>query len=394
MGKGIEFEKEIEKRFKNIGFDNVKRTSATNDGGLDIIMSSDDGRPIITECKNQNKIGRPVVQKFHSAIMTTSEDALGLLITTGDITKPAKDKIKEINKKDTKIIHLNEQDVTKNLDLPIFKQDIYLDYKILRNKNWIENVKLKHFTNPEFLDSYNTTKYSKPWYVHKITDVNNNKKQFFMKHDYTDVHEDRTNIPANPYYIKTEKKCLYSRNKLMNLIGYKIKNPIKNINVYSVPADNVEFNISDKKLDVDITHYGGEFSTYYNSKISCHDCNGLSGEYKNSFLYGNKYHNPFTICSNCKKIYCNLCSDNHIKDNGCSNCTGFFNYISAKFNNEENDNEENDNEENDNEENDNEENDNEENDNEENVNKIIFISLLLMGIWPGVLYYIYCKIIK
>jgi len=384
MGKGIEFEKEIEKRFKKIGFDNVKRTSATNDGGLDIIMSSDDGRPIVTECKNQNKVGRPVVQKFHSAIVTTSEDALGLLITTGDITKPAKDKIKEINKKQTKIIHLNEKDITKDFDLPIFKKDIYLNYRIIRIKNWVENVKLSHFTNPEFIDSYNITKDFELGYVHNIIDVNNNKKQFLVQEDCNDFIKTKRNVPVKSGYIKTDRKYLYSRNKLMNLIGYKIKNPIKNITVYSLPMDNVKFNILDKKLDINIVHQGGKFVTHYNSKISCDNCSGLSGEYKSSFWFGKKHYNPFTICSNCKKVYCNLCSDNYIKDNGCSNCTGIFNYISSKFNNEENNNEENNNE----------ENNNEENNNEENINKIIFISLLLMGIWPGILYYLYCKIIK
>ena len=61
----------------------------TQDGGRDILIHSAEGL-IVVECKHQPKtsIGRPIVQKLHSAVIT-SKAVKGMLVTTGHFTKEA-----------------------------------------------------------------------------------------------------------------------------------------------------------------------------------------------------------------------------------------------------------------------------------------------------------------
>jgi len=66
----------------------VRRIGGTADGGRDIIMWIDRGK-VVVECKHQAKsVGRPVVQKLHSAVMT--ERAVGgIVIATGGFSSAA-----------------------------------------------------------------------------------------------------------------------------------------------------------------------------------------------------------------------------------------------------------------------------------------------------------------
>jgi len=93
---GFEFEDVIEDVFRNLGYENVRQADRTADEGRDVIMEEVvDGtrRAIIVECKHTGTVGRPVVQKLHSATATFDFDGpkRGMVVTTGRFTNPARE---------------------------------------------------------------------------------------------------------------------------------------------------------------------------------------------------------------------------------------------------------------------------------------------------------------
>ena len=88
---GFEFEDVMEDVFRNLGYENVRQAERTADEGRDILMEEVvDGtrRGIVVECKHTGTVGRPVVQKLHSAIATFEFDGpkRGMVVTTGRFT--------------------------------------------------------------------------------------------------------------------------------------------------------------------------------------------------------------------------------------------------------------------------------------------------------------------
>jgi len=93
---GFEFEDLMEDVFRNLGYENVRQAERTADKGRDILMEEVvDGtrRAIVVECKHTGSVGRPVVQKLHSAVSTFDFDGpkRGMVVTTGQFTSPAKE---------------------------------------------------------------------------------------------------------------------------------------------------------------------------------------------------------------------------------------------------------------------------------------------------------------
>lgn len=91
---GVEFEDIMEDVFRNLGYDNVRQAVRTADEGRDILMEEvvDGTRTaVVVECKHTGTVGRPVVQKLHSAIATFNHDGpkRGIVVTTGRFTNPA-----------------------------------------------------------------------------------------------------------------------------------------------------------------------------------------------------------------------------------------------------------------------------------------------------------------
>ncbi len=91
---GYEFQKFIANLFKKLGFKNVRVGPPTADGGIDITMEqrSDLGSVKFTvECKHHPKssIGRPVVQKLHSAVTHTPVLDKGIIVTSGHFSSHA-----------------------------------------------------------------------------------------------------------------------------------------------------------------------------------------------------------------------------------------------------------------------------------------------------------------
>jgi restriction system protein len=91
---GCEFQKFIGTLFKKLGFEKVEVGPPTADGGIDISMEQDtDVGPVHfkIECKHHpdNSIGRPVVQKLHSAVIHSPTLDKGIIVTSGRFSSGA-----------------------------------------------------------------------------------------------------------------------------------------------------------------------------------------------------------------------------------------------------------------------------------------------------------------
>jgi restriction system protein len=108
---GFEFEELVADIFRKKGFKNVVVTQRTNDGGKDIIMDevSPSGELIkaVVECKHHKTgIGRPVVQKLHSAVSTLeyAGKKKGYIVSSSTFTDTAVDYVEKVNKQSSNLI--------------------------------------------------------------------------------------------------------------------------------------------------------------------------------------------------------------------------------------------------------------------------------------------------
>ena len=87
---GFAFERVCERIFEKAGWGEVTRIGGTADRGRDLIIRTPEGRRIVVECKfyNNTAVGRPIVQKLHSAIIDSHADS-GIIVTTGKFSKDA-----------------------------------------------------------------------------------------------------------------------------------------------------------------------------------------------------------------------------------------------------------------------------------------------------------------
>jgi len=102
---GFEFEDLMEDVFRNLGYENVRQASRTADEGRDILMEevvNGTRRAVIVECKHTGTVGRPVIQKLHSAIATFDFNGpkRGMVVTTGRFTNPAEEYAAELQQND------------------------------------------------------------------------------------------------------------------------------------------------------------------------------------------------------------------------------------------------------------------------------------------------------
>ena len=93
---GFEFEDVMEDVFRNLGYQNVTKADRVADKGRDIVMEEQVNgrrRAVVVECKHTDTVGRPVVQKLHSAVATYDYDGStrGMVATTGRFTGPAEE---------------------------------------------------------------------------------------------------------------------------------------------------------------------------------------------------------------------------------------------------------------------------------------------------------------
>jgi restriction endonuclease Mrr len=102
---GFEFEDHMEDVFRKLGYENVRQAERTADEGRDVLMEEVvDGtrRAIVVECKHTGVVGRPVVQKLHSAIATFDFDGprRGMVVTTGRFTGSAREYVERLREND------------------------------------------------------------------------------------------------------------------------------------------------------------------------------------------------------------------------------------------------------------------------------------------------------
>jgi restriction system protein len=95
---GFEFQRFVAHLFECLGFGKIKEINEVQDSGRDIIIQSSNKGLIVIECKHhpEGSIGRPVVQKLHSAVMTANASK-GYIVTTGRFSVAALNYIKKLN---------------------------------------------------------------------------------------------------------------------------------------------------------------------------------------------------------------------------------------------------------------------------------------------------------
>jgi restriction system protein len=88
---GFDFEELVADILSRLGYGSIEKVLFTQDEGRDILVRSPTGL-VVVECKHHPKgtIGRPVVQKLHSAVISSGA-VKGLLVTTGKFTQEAVD---------------------------------------------------------------------------------------------------------------------------------------------------------------------------------------------------------------------------------------------------------------------------------------------------------------
>lgn len=87
---GSGFEQLCANIYRRLGYD-VENVRYTGDEGRDLILTGPTGETIVAECKHwpKSSIGRPVVQKLHSAMLTYPAEK-GMLLTTGTFSLQAR----------------------------------------------------------------------------------------------------------------------------------------------------------------------------------------------------------------------------------------------------------------------------------------------------------------
>jgi restriction endonuclease Mrr len=94
---GFEFEEVMVEVFRHQGYRDVRRAVRTADEGRDVTIVDDSGPGdpvgVVVECKHTDVVGRPVIQKLHSAVQTYAYDGprRGMVATTGRFTDPAEE---------------------------------------------------------------------------------------------------------------------------------------------------------------------------------------------------------------------------------------------------------------------------------------------------------------
>jgi restriction endonuclease Mrr len=100
---GFEFERVCLRILERLNYGSVEDIASTRDRGRDLLAHTPEGTTVI-ECKHHPRgtIGRPVVQKLHSAILT-SGNRRGMIMTTGRFSKAAIEYVNRLTEDDIDI---------------------------------------------------------------------------------------------------------------------------------------------------------------------------------------------------------------------------------------------------------------------------------------------------
>ncbi|MEM1590186.1 MAG: restriction endonuclease [Candidatus Bathyarchaeia archaeon] len=99
MLDGAEFEKLCARIFHKLGIGRVEDVPYVGDEGRDILIHLKEGGLVVVECKHHPRglIGRPIIQKLHSAVISSGASK-GILVTTGRFTAEAIEYAKKVSK--------------------------------------------------------------------------------------------------------------------------------------------------------------------------------------------------------------------------------------------------------------------------------------------------------
>jgi restriction system protein len=89
---GPEFEHLVAERLAADGFRKVRERGRAGDGGVDITAVAPGGRRYAIQCKRYAKtVGAPEVRNFLGALANTFAGHTGILVTSGRLTRPARE---------------------------------------------------------------------------------------------------------------------------------------------------------------------------------------------------------------------------------------------------------------------------------------------------------------
>lgn len=144
---GFEFQRFVAHLFEQLGFGKTKKIRRVRDAGRDVLLQSPDGGLIVVECKHHPKgtIGRPVVQKLHSAVIT-AQAKKGFVVTTGRFSRAAAEYAKGLGSLielvDSRILY----DMAKRAGIKLLKKGertaIY--HVIPSSQELIEQILIQH----------------------------------------------------------------------------------------------------------------------------------------------------------------------------------------------------------------------------------------------------------
>ncbi|MBI2663035.1 restriction endonuclease [Candidatus Woesearchaeota archaeon] len=121
---GYQFEELIAKIMKKKGMSNIKITKKSRDVGKDIIMEDSEDNLVLVECKHQNFVGRPIIQKLQGAInheeqRNQNRNVRGIIVTSGNFSKEALEYNEEIGQNIELIDGTKLKEICKELKLVI-----------------------------------------------------------------------------------------------------------------------------------------------------------------------------------------------------------------------------------------------------------------------------------
>jgi len=157
---GYDFEDLVARIMKKVGYKDIVLTPKSNDKGKDIIMKFHDEKesyPVIVECKHQNFVGRPVVQKLQGAMLHEGRNngfIKGIIVTSGKFAPTVEEYIKEINRDYSKSMEIELID-GKKLKKLCEKYDISIlngKIQIITNNStdFLEGDEIKNQIHKEF----------------------------------------------------------------------------------------------------------------------------------------------------------------------------------------------------------------------------------------------------
>ncbi|MBI2042955.1 restriction endonuclease [Candidatus Pacearchaeota archaeon] len=151
---GYEFQELITKIMQKRGYKQSRATPKSKDLGKDIIMENQKGDAIIIECKHQNLVGRPVIQKLQGAMSHEEKQeqknkVKGIIVTSGSFSKDALEYVKEIHQEIELIDGKKLKDLCKELKVIIENGKVQVitnkSFRNLSEKNVKETI-LKEFS--------------------------------------------------------------------------------------------------------------------------------------------------------------------------------------------------------------------------------------------------------